>query len=531
MKQTIYLILFVIILCSSVLAVSPPSFKGLIGGKIDPSIGLLKNASITIVHQGDVLIEGDLNAKENVWVEYQDTYKIDTYIPIEWDGYKSKVKKTQVNLDELQVLAKNKDVIAIWSDPKTQALECTVDCMFGFSSYSITDLVQSTGIESLHNLGYTGKGVKVLLVDTGVDSRVKANIAPDLTRGIDYANHGSKSASVIGSQDQNYKGIAPDATIIDCPAVEPATEYSILDCFQWGINKFQEAGYPQIISNSWGFVEPVNPNHATVRKIKEATDKGMIVVFAGSNCGSGCSSYYECCDGSGRTINQGCVEQDRYRGYGKSITGPNQIDDVITVAAVDAETKKREGYSSQGPSYNPIDFYAGDKPNIAGFSDFKVAIGNQVVNYAGTSAATPTITGIIALMMQANPSITPSQVRSYLYSTALAPDSCSGDFSDDIGFGYANAYTAVMQAAGSNLCGNEACDLGETVANCKTDCFCGNNNCDVGENHISCPSDCPQTTCTADTCEYKPSNLTTFIGISVAIGILLFGAFVIWRRR
>lgn len=497
MKKVICLTIVIAILISILpvqAAHQEQLFPGLIGGKIDPNIGLLKDASITIVQQSGIIIEGPTDKKEEVWVEYKVDVPI-TGIPLIWDGHKSKVRKEEVDLNRLKDLAKNIDVLAIWNDPIAEPMTCSSDCSYGYSSYKIGELLTSTRVTELHTLGYTGKGVYVMVVDTGIDSSTNVNVFPELKKGIDYQStkHGSKSASTIASKDLSYLGYAPDAVLIDCPAVNPANEYEILDCFQWAIDRYSQSGFPQIITNSWGYTAPISPSHATVRKIKEAVDKGIIVIMAATNCGSGCSSYGSCCDGYGNLVDEGCVEQDKFRGPGKSIHGPNQIQDVITVAAVDAKSKTREGYSSQGPSYNPDgSFYVANKPNIAGFADFVVAVGSSASAYAGTSAATPTVAGITALMVQANPMITSQKVRDILYSNAIISGSCSGDQYYDIGFGYFDAYHSVIEAADINTCGNGICDYGEYNSNCPSDCYCGNLRCEQGESFSVCPIDCKQ---------------------------------------
>jgi serine protease AprX len=64
---------------------------------------------------------------------------------------------------------------------------------------------------------------------------------------------------------------------------------------------------------------------------------------------------------------------------------------------------------------------------------------------SGTSMATPQVSGIIALMLEANPYLTPGQVKDILERTAT---NMTGRLAWEAGAGHVNAYTALAEAAG-----------------------------------------------------------------------------------
>src|SRR2546422_5338224 len=77
-------------------------------------------------------------------------------------------------------------------------------------------------------------------------------------------------------------------------------------------------------------------------------------------------------------------------------------------------------------------------------------LGTDAAWYAvasGTSMATPHVSGTAALMLEANPGLTPDQVKALLESSATP---MSGYAPYEVGAGYLNAYDAVTQALAGN---------------------------------------------------------------------------------
>jgi serine protease AprX len=76
---------------------------------------------------------------------------------------------------------------------------------------------------------------------------------------------------------------------------------------------------------------------------------------------------------------------------------------------------------------------------------------------SGTSMATPHVAGIIALMLEANPNLTPAQVKDIIEKTAT---NMTGREPWEVGAGHINAYAAVAMGQGIRS------DFGKTVNSC-----------------------------------------------------------------
>jgi len=202
-------------------------------------------------------------------------------------------------------------------------------------------------------------------------------------------------------------------------------------------------GKPHVISNSYGYLsvpprtrhpghEIHNLNHPLHRKVREVVTHGAPVLFAAGNCGTPCPS--DECDQSGI-------------GPGKSIHGPNSLEEVMTVAAVNKHDE-RLGYSSQGPG-----MFAHEKPDFSCYSHFYANFGpgrpgGQPPDRpfdSGTSAATPVAAGVVALLMSRVPGCSPGAVKDSLIKTAR---SSTRSWNPGLGFGIIDAYEAAQKLAG-----------------------------------------------------------------------------------
>jgi len=342
----------------------------------------------------------------------------------------------KIKESEIPALESNPKVIRSWknveiepfalSDPIQESFvspsmgggSCPIgicDCESWNPKGDIEDVAKYLGVDKIWSAGLKGDGIVVGVVDGGITAEGRPTNEEDTsnpswqnkliprviggwpadswgTTGVKWGWHGNMCSTDV-------LGMAPQAKIYDIRISDGSFISNALSGFQWAINQHHSDGTPQILTCSFGIYQKnwdeeyaSNPDHPFTRKVLEAIDEGIIVLFAAGNCGSTCP------DGRcGSDV-----------GPGKSIWGANGHKKVITVGAVN-KNEQFVGYSSQGPS--SLDQ---NKPDFCSITHFKGF--NACDN--GTSAATPVAAGIVALLKQSNASLKQDQAKSALLDTA-----------------------------------------------------------------------------------------------------------------
>lgn len=305
------------------------------------------------------------------------------------------------------------DTVGIYADPEIGAFP--VVCPGSSSVGSVNDVKNQIRIAALHAAGLRGNGVKIAVVDGGIDG-TQINVSGGLNRpgfpapGTSAPDHGTMVAfdSLIA---------APNAMIFDFPLLRSAgglwvgfLSDAIRIFAELLVLKLQAPG-PLVVVNSWGMYDrsqdaPVgdpqnysaNPAHPFNQIVGSLVGTGLDVLFAAGNCGSTCPVSR-------------CGANDR--GPGNSIHGGNSHPDAISVAAVTVHDDLL-GYSSEGPgALHP------QKPDLAGSSHF-LGSGINGRPDTGTSAACPVVAGVVAAL-RAKPSartISPLRLKSALLQSA-----------------------------------------------------------------------------------------------------------------
>ncbi|MHC4642413.1 MAG: S8 family serine peptidase, partial [Planctomycetota bacterium] len=294
----------------------------------------------------------------------------------------------------------------------------TCDCSPGTAKGTIADVAKYLGVDKIWAAGYRGDSIVVGVVDGGITAQGRTISSSDTsnpswpgkliprvtggwpttswgTTGVAWGWHGNMCSTDV-------LGMAPKTQIYDIRISAgglAATISAAISGFQWAIKQHKLNGTPHILTNSWGIFQEAwdtdyarNPLHPFTRKVVEALDEGILVLFAAGNCGGTCPDNR-------------CGSDT---GPGKSIWGANSHPRVMTVGAVN---KKEQfvGYSSQGPG--ALDK---KKPDFCSVTHFKGFFSSD----SGTSAATPIAAGVVALLKQSNPALSQNQVKNALKQTA-----------------------------------------------------------------------------------------------------------------
>nr|WP_239095992.1 S8 family serine peptidase [Micromonospora lutea] len=265
--------------------------------------------------------------------------------------------------------------------------------------------VPQIGAPTAHQAGFTGQGVRVAVLDTGVDAahldltgRVAEarNFTEEENPG-DIVGHGTHVASIIAgsgaASDGRYRGVAPDATLLSGKVCEEygCTESAILAGMQWAAT---EAGADVINLSLGGADTPeVDPLEEAVNTLTEQT--GALFVISAGN------------DGRIGTVGS-----------------PASAEAALAVGAVDRDDQLAD-FSSQGPR-------VGDdalKPDITAPGVDIVAargqgtqlgelVGEQYVSLSGTSMSAPHVAGAAALLAQQHTDATAERLKATLMASA-----------------------------------------------------------------------------------------------------------------
>ncbi|WP_035039658.1 S8 family serine peptidase [Catonella morbi] len=276
----------------------------------------------------------------------------------------------------------------------------------------------------------TGKDIVVGIIDSGVnpnhpelqgamlDNGFKDFVEASNTEPKDSTGHGTHVAGTILGRTI---GIAREAKFIVARVFNESGEASdegLLAAGQWILEK-----RPQVVNNSWGGNKGDNFYEDIVKKWKAA---GIVPVFSAGNTGA---------------FNAG--------GEG-SIGSPASLPDSFSVGALTKEDKIAK-FSLRGPSK----LTGNIKPEISApgvnilSADFK---GGYVLK-TGTSMAAPHVTGAVALMLDANKSLSVDKVEEILKTTATPLTDDNYISSPNMGYGYGklNVFKAVEAALGKDV--------------------------------------------------------------------------------
>ena len=313
--------------------------------------------------------------------------------------------------------------------------------------------------------GYNGSGITVAIIDTGIDGNHSSlddqdddpstndpKIIgfydpvnnPDLRNGTevfpyDDQGHGSHCAGTTagtGAPNYDHPGMAPKASLVGVKVLDSGGSGSfgtVMAGMEWTVEKRYDFNIraASMSLGGPGAIEWTSSEEDSVNRYANKMMSQGIALFiaAGNNAVSA------------------------------QIGTPGSAEDAITVGALDKDSSIAI-YSSQGPTEE-----GRVKPNIAfvGSDVMSVAhnTGDGYVAFSGTSMATPGAAGVAALMLQANPDLSPFDVRNIMQETAtyrqchymFANEPCLEDLipknrqNNVYGHGEVRALDALLEAA------------------------------------------------------------------------------------
>jgi serine protease AprX len=387
---------------------------------------------------------------------------------------------------EIQALAKQPNVVSIFPNKQLS--------YYNYESRQISGAARVT--DNPGDFGkavpYSGRGVTVVINDSGVDgTHADLQYGPHLvqnvlgttnlaawdsmlpityTEGVPQTDlgsgHGTHCAGIVGGTGAKsnglYRGVAPGADLVGYGSGAVLLVLDAVGGLDYAVTNQNSFRSPvRVISNSWGTGGTFDPTDPVSISTYEAYKKGIISVFAAGNDGPG---------------------EDTHNPYAQAPWN-------ISVAAGEKNGRLTD-FSSRGKRFETGTFTMPDGKSWTYFNEPTItATGVDVIStrdlagalppleaendantidpaylpfythMSGTSMATPHVAGIIALMLEANPNLTPAQIKDIIEKTAT---NMTGREPWEVGAGHINAYDAVAMAQGIRT------DYGKTVNSLRT---------------------------------------------------------------
>ncbi|MCH8986656.1 S8 family serine peptidase [Patescibacteria group bacterium] len=307
-------------------------------------------------------------------------------------------------------LLNNPRITSIDLDGTVYAIDVELDNTWG---------VKRIGSGTVHDGGNKGAGVKIAIIDSGIDYNhpdLDANFAGgydfvnDDTDPMDDNKHGTHVAGTVAAEDNDIGvvGVAPEARLYALKVLNASGSGSwsdVIAALEWAVDN----GI-QVTNNSYG--SGMNPGGVVQAAFDSSAAAGILHIAAAGNAGN-------------------------LKGKGNNVGYPARYDSVVAVAATDINDK-RASFSSTGPD---VELAA---PGV----DIKsTKLGGGYIEFNGTSMASPHVAGSAALVIAAGIAdsngngLINDEVRQVLNDTALD----LGDTGRDslYGFGLVNVAAAV----------------------------------------------------------------------------------------
>ncbi|MFJ3303282.1 S8 family serine peptidase [Streptomyces sp. NPDC086549] len=313
-----------------------------------------------------------------------------------------------LNADAVQTPAKDTSELwdAVTNGNKTASGIAHV-WLDGVRKASLDKSVPQIGAPVAWAAGYTGKGVKIAVLDTGVDAThpdlkdqvIESKNFSAAADATDHFGHGTHVASIAAGTGAKsggkYKGVAPDAKILNGKVLDDTgsgDDSGILAGMEWAAQQ----GASVVNLSLGGYDTPeIDPLEAEVNKL--STEKGILFAIAAGNEGP------------------------------ESIGSPGSADSALTVGAVDKKDKLAD-FSSTGPRVGDgaikpdvtapgVDITAAAAPG----SVIDKEVGEKPEGYltiSGTSMATPHVAGAAAILKQEHPDWGYAELKAALTGSA-----------------------------------------------------------------------------------------------------------------
>jgi serine protease AprX len=309
--------------------------------------------------------------------------------------------------------------------------------------------LETLNVEQVWDMGYQGEGITVAVIDSGIQtdrdfttvpkkpfSRIEKQVSfsTNSNSASDEFGHGTHVAGIIGGHGGAsgglYSGIAPKINLINLKISDDfgmAYESDTVEAMQWVFDN-KELYNIRVVNLSINSTQEMSYHESPLDAAVEILwFNGVVVVASAGNKGPG---------GGYNTINAAPANDPFIITVGASDERgtPERSDDMVTSFTAHG--------SSEIGRWKPEIIAPGQDiiSVLATSSDWqqdhpeRVVLDNEYFRMSGTSSAAPMVTGAVALLLQAEPNLSPNQVKYRLLETG---SSIGGSYS------YLDVYAAI----------------------------------------------------------------------------------------
>jgi serine protease AprX len=290
---------------------------------------------------------------------------------------------------------------------------------------TMTEVNAAVNADTMWQRGYTGKGVGVALIDTGVVpvqglDPTHVVTGPDLSLdsqspspNLDGFGHGTHMAGIIAGDDgtrSGFRGVAPDATLLSVRvgASDGSADVSqVIAGIDWVVQHRNDPGLNiRVLNLSYGTNGTQDPRlDPLTHAVENAWRAGIVVVVSGGNSGSAQASV----DNPARDPFVLAVGADDLHS-----TPGSTLDDTVPAFSTRGSSARRVDVVAPGQSVvslrDPGSYVDTEYPGAV--------VNDRYFKGSGTSQATAVVSGAAALLLQQRPQLTPDDVKRLLMTTA-----------------------------------------------------------------------------------------------------------------
>ncbi|MFI5752288.1 S8 family peptidase [Streptomyces sp. NPDC051644] len=336
----------------------------------------------------------------------------------------TQLRRTFPTIDADAIRTSQDDVAKVWealTNQQKSGVRATASgigkvWLDGVRKASLNRSVKQIGADKAWEAGYDGKGVKIAVLDTGVDKThddLKTQVideknfsgSPDTVDRVGHGTHVASIAAGTGAKSGGtYKGVAPGAKVISGKVLNDegfGDDSAIIAGMEWAA-----AEGADVVNLSLGSSDSpgVDPMEEAVNKL--SAEKGVLFAIAAGNDGESGESTVGSPGSADAALTVGAVDKDDKLASFSSI-GPRVGDGAVkpdvtapgvaitAAAAPGSEIDTRPGTPHPAPGYLQID---------------------------GTSMATPHVAGAAAILKQQHPTWKSAELKGALTASAKGGD-------------------------------------------------------------------------------------------------------------